>query len=101
MNEVPSFIRLLAVFGIFFGLFGSFMALKMPGNLAIYPLSIGLVFACTAFLFSLKKKVKCFGSYVGMGLAIFGLIILTLKTTRTPEIPAEETQEQMIKESNE
>ena len=101
MEKSPTYVKVIAVLGILAGLLGLIIAFKIPGNIALAPLVIGLAFGLIAFLISKNKKSKCLGSWLAIALSGIGIIISLTLQTKEAEVAVDKVQEETIEKTNE
>lgn len=99
MDKTPAYAKVISIIGVLVGIIGLIMAFKVPGNFALVPLFIGLLFGFVAFLIAKKLKTKCMGSYLAIALSTIGIIItltfqMTKESTKSVDVQFDKKTEQ-------
>lgn len=95
--KTPPWIKLLAVLSLISSIIGLVFIFKIPGNVALVPLSVGLMLCLSAFIAAKIKKVKCYLVYLVLLLSLGGIIYLQVGK-ETSEVIEDEVQEQQLEE---
>ncbi len=99
MEKSPVYLKIIGVLGTLSALLGLYMAIKIPGNIALAPLFFGLILGLFAFLVAKNKKIRSISSLTALGLAIVGIIVsMVVQATSEPTVAVDKTQEQVIEQ---
>ncbi len=97
--KTPLWIKLLTLTGLASAIIGLIVLYKIPGNIALIPLTIGGILSITAFIAAQLKKSKCYLVYLVFALSLGGTIYL-LTGKQTSEVVVDEIQEQQLEKAS-
>jgi len=101
MEKSPAYLKVFAIIGLLTAFVGLIIAFKIPGNIALIPLSLGLIISFLVFITAKAKRIKCFGSYVALAVSIIGIVVaLVFNASVKPVVAVDKNQEQIIEQTN-
>jgi hypothetical protein len=101
MEKSPAYLKVFSIIGLLTSLIGLIVAFKIPGNIALIPLSLGLIISFLAFITAKAKRIKCIGSYIALAISIIGIITtLIINVSTEPTVAVDKNQEQIIEQTN-